>query len=138
MFKKFRMFSSLTSIHTVVSIFGIIAYPITIPLIALTGDYTTYEGINIISTLLFCVVGLVQLLFIINLLIYSSFQRKKSCFTIATMKKLILLLLLLPTLTFAQDIIGIWVKSPNDNEALDFKADGRFDIIDLNNPGTKV
>jgi hypothetical protein len=54
------------------------------------------------------------------------------------MKKLILLLLLLPTLSFSQDITGVWVKSPEDNEALEFKADGSFDILDLSNPETKV
>jgi hypothetical protein len=67
-FKCFRLFRSLTVIHTLVSILGVIIYPIIIPLIALAEDDISYEGVNIAGALLFFLVSLVQLLFIINLL----------------------------------------------------------------------
>lgn len=50
------------------------------------------------------------------------------------MKKLVVTLLLLPTLSFSQEIIGKWAKNTKSGTALEFKADGTFNMFRVDNP----
>jgi len=54
------------------------------------------------------------------------------------MKKILLVLLLLPILGLAQGITGKWKKQNEQDIAVEFKADSTLTLISLRNPGEPV
>jgi hypothetical protein len=46
------------------------------------------------------------------------------------MKKHLFLLLLFPTITFCQNIVGVWIKNHQSKTAIEFTADGQLNFID--------
>lgn len=54
------------------------------------------------------------------------------------MRKVLILALLLPFLSFSQDIIGTWVKSNETEVTIQFQVNGNLELIDLKHPENKV
>ena len=54
------------------------------------------------------------------------------------MKKFFILTLLLPFLSFSQDIIGTWAKSKETDVAIQFQENGNLELVDLEHPENKV
>jgi len=54
------------------------------------------------------------------------------------MKKFLILALLLPFLSFSQDIIGTWVKTNENDLGIQFQENGNLVMVDLKQPENKV